>query len=354
MAMKTLGPLVLSFLLVLAGTPFVRKLAIKYRVMDKPEERKVHQRIMPRLGGLAICFGFWVAVAATQTLTREILGLLAGGLLICLVGVWDDFRGVSPRVKLLFQVLAACIVIAMGVRVDFMTNPVGGEVSLYYLSYPVTVLWIIGITNAVNLIDGLDGLAAGVSAIAAVTLGIVSMLEGFEQAAMLAFILAAGAFGFLKHNFYPAKIFMGDTGSLFLGFNLSVIAILGLTKSTTVVSLFLPVVILGIPIIDTLLAIVRRFFSNKPIFSADKEHLHHRLLAMGLTHQRTVLTIYGVSVLLGLSAVLMALVTTAQGMLIMVVTTLGVFIAADRVGILRDIAIKRAARVDKASHHTAK
>ena len=347
MVLKTLGPLFLSFLLVLIGTPFVRRFAIKHRVIDRPQERKVHKKSMPRLGGLAICFGFWVAVLATQPLTREIYGLLAGGMLICLVGIWDDFRGVSPRIKLLFQVLAAGIVIAMGVRVDFMTNPVGGEFSLYYLTYPVTVLWIIGVTNAVNLIDGLDGLAAGVSAIAGVTLGIVSVLEGFSQVGMLAFILAAAALGFLKYNFYPAKIFMGDTGSLFLGYNLSVIAILGLTKSTTVISLFLPVVILGIPIIDTMLAIVRRFYCRKPIFCADKEHLHHRLLAIGLSHQRTVLTIYGVSMFLGFSAVLMALVTTAQGMLIMVFSTLGVFFAADRVGVLRNIKLNKPARVDR-------
>jgi len=345
--LKTLGPVVLAFILVLAGTPFVRKIAIKYRVLDKPTDRKVHKKLMPRLGGLAICLGFWAAVLLTQQLTREVAGLLTGGLLICLVGVWDDYRSVSPRVKLVFQVAAAAIVIAMGVRVDFVTNPAGGIFSLYYLSYPVTILWIIGVTNAVNLIDGLDGLAAGVSAIAAVTLGIVSFIEGFGQIGMLSFILAAGALGFLKYNFYPAKIFMGDTGALFLGFNLAVLAIMGLTKSTTVVSVFLPVVILGIPIIDTMLAIVRRFFSRKPIFSADKEHLHHRLLAIGLTHRRTVLTIYGVSILLGLSAVLMTQVTTAQGMLIMIAVTLGVFYAADKVGILRDISAKKAAAVEK-------
>ena len=350
MVVKTLGPLVLSFLLVLIGTPFVRRFAIKHRIIDRPQERKVHKKSMPRLGGLAICFGFWVAVVVTQPLTREIYGLLAGGLLICLVGIWDDLRGVSPRVKLLFQVLAAAIVIKMGVRVDFMTNPIGGEVSLYYLSYPVTILWIIGVTNAVNLIDGLDGLAAGVSAIAGVTLGIVAILEGFSQVGMFALILAAAAFGFLKHNFYPAKIFMGDTGSLFLGYNLSVIAILGLTKSTTVISLFLPVVILGIPIIDTLLAILRRFSSKKPIFSADKEHLHHRLLAIGLTHRRSVLAIYGVSAFLGFSAVLMTRVTTAQGMLIMVFSTLSIFFAADRVGVLRAVALKQPASVDRTTH----
>lgn len=329
-----IGPLLIAFLLTLCGTPYVRKIAIRVRALDVPGERKIHQGEMPRMGGLAICLGFWLVLLATQELSREMVGVLGGGLLICLVGMWDDLRGAAPWTKLSVQILAALFAIRMGIRVEFLTHPFENVFILSYLSYPVTILWIIGITNAVNLIDGLDGLAAGVSAIAAVTLGVVSLLEGMHQPALLAFILAASVLGFLKHNFYPAKIFMGDTGSLFLGFNLAVIAILGLTKTTTIFPLFLPVFILGIPIIDTLFAIFRRFHKGEPIFSPDKEHLHHRLLALGLTHRGTVLVICGVSLILGLSAVLMALVTTPQGMLIMLAVILGVFIAADRVGVL--------------------
>lgn len=331
------GPLAIVFLIVFLGTPLVKKLAVKVNAIDKPEARKVHVEVMPRLGGLAICLGFWAGVLLTQPLTGEILGLLGGGFLICLVGVWDDIKGVSPKVKLLVQILAACLALAMGIRVEFMTHPLQGVISLGVFSYPLTVLWIIGVTNAVNLIDGLDGLAAGVSAIAALTIGFVSFLEaeGFARVGMLAFLLAAAILGFLKYNFHPARIFMGDTGSLFLGFNLSVLAIMGLTKSATVVSLFLPVIILGIPILDTTLAIFRRFHNGKPIFSPDKEHLHHRLLDLGLSHRRTVLVIYGVSLLLGVSAVLMSILTTAQGMLIMLAVTGGVFFAADRLGLLR-------------------
>lgn len=335
------GPLIAAFFVSLLVTPWIRKLAIKIKAFDLPEERKVHAHIMPRLGGLAFCFSFWIVVACTQEMTREIYGLFGGGLLICLVGLWDDLRGVSPWTKLLFQVAAACVAIAAGIRVDFITNIFAGELSLDYLSYPVTILWIIGITNALNLIDGLDGLAAGVSAIAAVTIGIVAVLEGFTQVGMLAFILAAGVFGFLKYNFHPAQIFMGDTGALFLGFNLSALAILGLTKTTTVmISLFLPVIILGIPILDTLFAIVRRYYNGKPIFSPDREHLHHRLLALGLTHRKTVLVIYGVSALLGAAAVVITRVTTPQGMLLMLAVTLGVYIAADKAGILRSARLK--------------
>ncbi len=337
---ETAVPILLAFAVAVFGTPLVRQLAIRIKAFDNPEARKVHNCTMPCMGGLAICLAFWVSVLYAFPVSKELGGLLVGGLLICLVGIVDDLRGVSPRMKLAVQVVAACIVVAAGIRVDFMTNPIEGVFNLGYLSYPVTVLWIIGVTNAVNLIDGLDGLATGVSAIAALTLGTVAALEGFGQAAMLSFILAAGALGFLRYNFYPAKIFMGDTGSLFLGFNLAVVAISGLTKSTTVISLFLPVIILGIPIFDTLFAIVRRYHNKKPIFCADKEHLHHRLLALGLTHRGAVLAMYGVSALFGVSAVLMALVTTAQGMLVMVAVSLGIFIAAERLGILRGITCK--------------
>lgn len=323
-----------AFMLSLLGTPLVKKIAIRVKAIDKPEERKVHQIAMPRLGGLAICVSFWLIVVLTQELTREIYGLLGGGLIICLVGIWDDLYGISAKKKLAVQIIAASFAAYMGIQVDFLTHPFDNVISLHYLSYPVTVLWIIGITNAINLIDGLDGLAAGVSAIAALTLGVVSMLEGFGSIGILAFILSASIFGFLKYNFHPAKIFMGDTGSLFLGFNLSAIAILGLTKSATIISVFLPVIILGIPIIDTMLAIFRRYNNGKPIFSPDKEHLHHRLLALGLTHRKTVLIIYGVSVILGISAVLMSVATTPQGMVIMLILTAGAFWAADRMGVL--------------------
>lgn len=328
-------PLLIALFLVLLLTPLVKTLAVRANALDRPEDRKVHQKAMPSLGGLAICLGFWLTVLLTQELTQEIIGLLVGGLMICALGLWDDLKGVPPRVKLLAQVGAACTVVAWGIKVDFVTHPLAGVIYLGYLSYPLTILWIIGLTNAVNLIDGLDGLAAGVSAIAAFTLGVVTLLEGNQVEAALAFILAGSALGFLRYNFHPAQIFMGDTGSMFLGFNLSALAIIGLTKSATVVSLFMPIVILGIPIMDTFFAILRRFVQGKPIFSPDKEHLHHRLLEMGLTHRHTVMAIYLVSLILGLTAILMAMVTTAQGMLIMVVVSLGIFVGARKVGVFR-------------------
>lgn len=324
-------PIIAAFLLALFGTPIVKRIAFKVKAIDKPEKRKVHIKDMPRLGGLAICVAFWIAVIATQEVTRPIAGLLGGGMIICLVGIWDDIKGLSAKKKLFLQTVAASFAAYMGVQVEFMTSPFNGIIDLHYLTYPVTVLWIVGITNAVNLIDGLDGLAAGVSAIAAVTLGIISVLEGFILPAVLAFTLAASIFGFLKYNFHPAKIFMGDTGSLFLGYNLSVIAILGLTKSTTLLSVFLPIIILGVPILDTTLAIFRRYNNGRPIFSPDKEHLHHRLLNLGLSHRKTVLTIYGISIIMGLSGILITVVTAPQATLLVLFLVSGIFIAADRV-----------------------
>lgn len=329
------GPLLLAFGLVFLGTPWVKKLAYKIKALDQPSQRKIHYYPMPRLGGLAICLGFWLTIFLTMEMNPGLYALLGGGLLITLVGIIDDLKGVTPRQKLVVQIVAALLVIFAGIRVEFITHPFKGIISLGYWSYPLTLLWIIGITNAVNLIDGLDGLAAGVSAIAALTLGIIAYWETSPQAAMLAFILAASIFGFLKYNFHPAQIFMGDTGSLFLGFNLSILAIIGLTKSATIISLFLPVVVLGVPILDTLYAIVRRYFGGKPIFSADKEHLHHRLLSLGLSHEHTVLAMYGVSVVLSLTAIIMALVTTAQGMLIMVALILGLCIGVEKLGLLQ-------------------
>lgn len=354
--MQIIGSLLLAFGIVFLGTPLVKKLAYKIKALDEPTERKVHNKPMPRLGGLAICLGFWLTVLLTTEMTGELYGLLAGGLLITLVGIVDDVKGVTARQKLFVQIVASCVVIYAGVRVDFITHPFKGVISLGYWSYPLTLLWIIGVTNAVNLIDGLDGLAAGVSGIAAVTLGIIAYLETSSQAAALAFILAASIFGFLKYNFHPAQIFMGDTGSLFLGFNLSVLAIIGLTKSATFISLFLPVVVLGIPILDTLFAIVRRYVGGKPIFSADKEHLHHRLLRLGFTHQHVVLAMYGVSIILSLSAIIMALVTTAQGMLIMVALILGFSLGAEKLGLWQDQEYKKQSHIkdEKVYQHLTK
>lgn len=326
-----LGAFLLTYLLV----PQVTKLAFKIGAIDKPNKRKVHTKVMPRLGGLAIYLGFTSIVLVTQELTSQLIGLLIGSAIIVAIGVLDDIKDISPKVKLLGQILAALVIIYFGLGVNFITNPItGNTASLGWLALPVTLVWVVGITNAVNLIDGLDGLAGGVSTIAALILAVMGYMHGQYMMAGLALTLAASTVAFLRYNFFPANIFMGDSGSMFLGFNLAAFSMMGLTKSVTVLSVFVPILIIGIPIFDTLFAIVRRFINNQPIFKADKAHLHHCLLNKGLSHKQTVLTIYGINIFLGIVGILLSKLTTNQGMLILVFVSMFILWGAQKIGVM--------------------
>ena len=340
---KVFMALVLAFLCSFCLTPLIKKLAFKVGAVDAPSCRKVHCRVMPRLGGLAIYCGFVVAVLIMMPLTKTVVGILISATMIMLLGVVDDIRDISPKVKLAGQVLAALVLVSFGVTVSGITNPFSGMlpsgmnmgvIPLGILSIPVTVFWIIGITNAVNLVDGLDGLAAGMAVIASITLAGVAWMEGQMLVVALALILACSILGFLRYNFHPAQIFMGDSGSMFLGFILATLAILGLGKGATVISVFIPILILGVPILDTAFAIVRRYLNNQPIFKADKEHLHHRLLAMGLSHKGTVLVIYGLNILLSISAVMLTVLTTAQAVMILTILSAAILIGAEKIGVI--------------------
>ncbi|HHT62351.1 MAG: glycosyltransferase family 4 protein [Bacillota bacterium] len=338
----------MSFIL----TPVMMKIALRVGAVDKPNERKVHKGTITRIGGVAIFGGFVLGALLMQELSFQAWGLLFSGTMIMILGLVDDIKGISPKVKLLGQVMAAVVLVYFGVEVKFITNPfTGGIISLGLFSIPVTVFWVTGMSNAVNLIDGLDGLAAGVSGIAAVTLAVVAWTQGQFETVYLALLLAAAALGFLKFNFHPAKLFMGDCGSLFLGFILGALAVMGLTKGATIISLFIPVIILGIPILDTFFAIIRRFTNNKPIFEADKGHLHHRLLEMGLSHKQTVLVIYAITFLLSSSAVLLTMLTTDQSVLILIGISIVILVGADRIGIITGKSIAGRVQGDKAKHY---
>ena len=231
---------------------------------------------------------------------------------------------------------AALILVAAGFSIRFISNPfTGSTVSLGIFGIPITVLWLVGVSNAVNLIDGMDGLAGGVSAIAAVATAIVCLSQGELVAAALAGILAASALGFLPWNFHPAKTFMGDCGALFMGFILGTLALMGLCKGATAISVFIPFLILGVPVFDTFCAIIRRLFLHKPIFEADKMHLHQVLLSLGLGQRQAVLTIYVFAMLMGLAAVLMAILTSAQAVMVLIITTVATFACAEILGTLR-------------------
>lgn len=288
-------------------TPFIKKLALKIGAIDVPkDERRVHDKPIPRLGGLAIYIAFVAVILALVPYSPKMIGILAGGTVIVILGVVDDIRPLPSKLKLLVQVVAAVMLVASGVRVEWVTNPfdnVDGMAYLSYFSYPITIFWVVGVTNTLNLIDGLDGLAAGIASIASLSLLAVSVMNGHPVVVIYTAALAGAAIGFLPYNFNPAKIFMGDTGSTFLGFVLAAISIEGAIKGAATLAIAIPVLALGLPIFDTTFAIIRRAVNGKPIMEADRGHLHHRLLALGLSQRQVVFTLYAVSAFLGLGAV---------------------------------------------------
>lgn len=332
-------------------TPAVSRLAVRLGALDIPDTRKLHTRPVPRLGGLAVYLAFLAGLFVFGVNGREVWGLLAGTSLIVLLGVLDDIYDLPAKAKLVGQIVAAVAVIPFGLQVEFVTNPLnGGLVYLGWWGIPVTIFWLVAVTNALNLIDGLDGLATGTAVIAALTLATVAWTEGQTGAAALALLLGAAALGFLRYNFHPAKIFLGDSGSMLLGFVLAAIAVVGLTKSATAVSLIIPILILGIPLVDTTLAVLRRCYKRQPIFNPDREHLHHRLLDAGLTHRRAVLVVYGVDAVLGASAVSLTILSTDQGVLLLVLLAVTLLTVANKIGVLGGRARREAGLVKKEEH----
>lgn len=332
----------IALFVALIATPAVIVLAAKTGAMDAPDARKVHKGPMPRIGGLAIYCGFMAAILAmlnfadlTQEIANGVIGLLLGATLIVIIGLIDDYKNLPAKVKLLGQILAACVVVYFDVRIDVITDPFGDYLYLEYLAVPATVFWIVGLTNTVNLIDGLDGLAAGVSTIASITIMLVALQEDVMIVALFTAALAGAALGFLRYNFNPAKIFMGDTGSMFLGFILAGISVIGAVKCTATIALIVPILALGLPIMDTTFAIIRRYRGGVPIFKPDKGHLHHRLLDLGFSQRQAVLLMYVISALLGLSAVALNEVSGGMSIVIVVCVLLVVFLGARKLGIFR-------------------
>ena len=303
---------VVSLITVLIATPFVIKFAIKFGAIDKPNERKVHETVMPRLGGLAIFIGVAAGYFAGGVYTEKVTAISVGAILIVILGMLDDKYELSAKKKFAGQIIVASLIVYSGLTVDFIALPYIGRFDLGLWSYPITIFWIVAFTNAINLIDGLDGLSSGISAIGIATIGIMAFLAGKEMILTLSLILLGSIIGFLVYNFHPAKIFMGDTGALFLGYSISIISLLGLYKSVTLFSFIVPIIILGVPVFDTTFAIIRRVVNKKPISAPDKSHLHHRLLALGLSHRNTVLAIYAFGILFGVSALLLSRSTLWQ------------------------------------------
>lgn len=296
-----------AFVLSLVVTPIAIRIAPKIGAIDIPkDDRRMHTKAMPRFGGLAIFLGSTVAMLIFLRFDPRIITIIVGGTMIYILGVIDDLKNLPAKFKFLGQIIVAVIMYMGDIRIEFITNYFGqGKSELGDIfCFIVTILWIVGITNTINLIDGLDGLAAGISAIVALCIAYAAYIHGTYLTAGAMLALAGGALGFLPFNFYPAKIFMGDGGSLYLGFMISTMSVLGTVKSATVVAMIIPVLILGVPIFDTAFAIFRRLINKRPIMEADKGHLHHRLMRLGYGQRRATLMLYGITAIMGVAAVL--------------------------------------------------
>src|SRR5574342_592918 len=317
-----------AFLLsVLVGavlTPLVRELARRFELLDHAlSSRKVHGRPVPRLGGIAIVTAFFAPILGlffTDSAVGEMFysdgprafGLIGGGTAIGLLGVYDDLRGSGARTKFVVQIAVAVAMYGLGFRVEQIASPFGAHLSLGWLSLPFTVLWIVGVVNAMNLVDGLDGLAGGVAFVAVASTFLVALERGQPLMILFTAALAGAVLGFLFYNFNPASIFMGDTGSMFLGFVLATTTIQTSQKASTAVAIVVPIIALGLPIADTLLAMVRRAARGAPLFSADRGHIPHRLVDLGLSQRAAVLVLYGASLLLGGAALALSYASSSQ------------------------------------------
>jgi UDP-GlcNAc:undecaprenyl-phosphate GlcNAc-1-phosphate transferase len=330
-----------------ALTPVIRMVAQHFGALDHAlTSRKIHGKAIPRLGGIAIVLAFYAPLVALLFVQSDVgsrfwahpekaLGLLGGGLAIAALGVYDDLKGANARTKFLVQFAVAAAMYAVGFRIDRIANPWGAPVELGMLGLPFTMLWIAGVVNALNLIDGLDGLAGGVALIAISTTFAMAVLRGQPLMVLFTAALAGAVLGFLFYNFNPATIFMGDTGSMFLGFVLATTAIQTSQKSSTAVAIAVPIIALGVPIADTLLALARRAARGAPLFSADRGHIHHRLLALGLSHRATVLVLYTASIALGVVALALTYASSSQMPYVLVGLSVAAYLALRKLGYIK-------------------
>ncbi len=336
-----------SLLIAAVATPLVTRVAHARGLYDMPSEaRKVHTRPIPRLGGIAVVTAFFAPLAGLAIYTNRISDLLyadarlmgaftAGALGIVALGVYDDLRGASARLKLAVQITVAVAMWFAGFRIELLGNPFGAVFQLGWLSLPLTTLWLVGVTNAVNLIDGLDGLASGIALFVSVVLFGASFIDNAVLLCLLSAALGGSLVGFLFFNFNPAKIFLGDSGSMFLGFVLAAISVWTQRNGATAVALLIPMIALGVPLFDTTSSFLRRIARGQNPFRADREHVHHRLLALGLSHRNAVLTLYAVSGVLALGALALLDNDTTRRAIVLSTVAVAVFILVRRIGILQ-------------------
>ena len=342
---------VVSFLM----CPMVKSFAYKIGAIDVPKDnRRMHKKPVPRLGGLAIFLGFIVSMLLFVKIDHQMQGILLGASIIVVLGVVDDMSPLRAYFKFCVQIFAALVAVFHGVVIQTLSNPNVFAESPYWdlgwLAVPITVLWIVGITNAVNLIDGLDGLACGVSTISAISMLVIALLVSEGDVALVMASLVGACLGFLPFNKNPAKMFMGDTGSTFLGYILATISIQGLFKYYAIVSFAVPFLILGLPMFDTLFAIIRRLANGQNPMAPDRGHIHHRLIDMGLNQKQAVAALYVISSILGLSAVVLTSSGAIKAMLFLMALAVAAFLAS-RVIFRRDI--DKALQAEKAAAKNA-
>ncbi len=332
-------PLMVSFIIALIATPICRKVAFKLGAFDIPkDDRRMHKKPIPYLGGVAIYLAVIISALIYLPMNdRALIATLLGATLIMVSGLIDDFIDLSPKKKLLFQIAAGLILILGGVRIEFLTYPFPTSlpskiVLSLWISIPITLFWVVGITNTINLIDGLDGLSAGVTAISSLSLMLVAYKLGYMETVKISGILAGAVLGFLPYNFNPASIFMGDAGALFLGFMLAAISIEGVMKSAATIAVVVPILVLGIPIFDTTFAICRRLAKGQHPMQADKGHLHHRLLRRGHSQKKTVLILYSISIFFGATAVSIVKVNSKQSVQLSIILFIAAILFALMVG----------------------
>jgi UDP-GlcNAc:undecaprenyl-phosphate GlcNAc-1-phosphate transferase len=332
----------ISFILTLILVPLFRKIGIKYKILDYPDKRKIHNVAVPRSGGIAMVSVFIIIIIFNillKTVLLEIfLKIIWAFIILVFLGIYDDLKNINPRIKLLFQIIVASIIYFNGIKIFRISNPLGGEIYLAgTISFIFTVIWVVGLINAINFIDGMDGLAAGTILISNIFLSIISLTSKNYLVLNLSIILIGICVGFLFYNFPPAKIFMGDTGSMFLGFIMATISIIGNRKGEVGITLLIPIILLLLPIFDTLSAIFRRIKSKKSIFKPDRKHIHHKLLEVGITYKNVLYLLYLINIYLGLIALLSLKLPREYLFLIFIILGIGVLIFFEFLKILEKI-----------------
>ena len=336
------GPFFVALVVAVIVAPISIMIAPKIGAIDIPkDERRMHTKAMPRFGGLAIFAGIIVSLSVFAHGDKEVISVMICCAITYILGVIDDLKTLKPMAKLLGQVACGAILYFQGIRIEFVTNYFGDGKMIFsdVACFLVTVLWVVAITNAVNLIDGLDGLAAGISAISALCIGYVAYIHGQYVTTFAMMVIAGAALGFLPYNFHPAKTFMGDGGSQLLGFSLAAFSIMGTVKSTTIVVVIIPAIVLGLPILDTLMAIIRRTLRRQSFATADKEHLHHRIIKAGFGQTRAVMLMYCISAIMGIVAVLYSRGYTVEYVGLLAVAAMLVYVLLSDTG-NRNISLK--------------